>query len=389
MSEQPTKFVETERTVQRDVARLRGQVVYMYAFDIAYDMLRKPIPTLLGHPVEQFVMDPTKRGPKQLLFYRPQMLRLPPLLRLGPAGPISVERTVKLLPVGALSIRVCVPFEAESIEDLVALHDLRFSDGTYLYDEVRALAEALRRELAPYLVRPVDIIPEEEAYTVFCIHAPMRDPHGRRLNAEDWLLMHRREVASLLTEERDKTHLSDQEAEESTGKALSYFEHDLVVIDWDAALMIDEPKSFDEVLFIMELANAQLSELEAYDRMLDDAVEKAYRDLSGRRLRRLRTSAVQRELRELRIDLARLSDELSNITKFFGDWHLARIYAGLSDRFHLTDWHRTIDEKLKTLDDLYQIIRSDTTNRWMLTLEVTVVVLFVIELVNSLAHWAR
>ena len=26
----------------------------------------------------------------------------------------------------------------------------------------------------------------------------------------------------------------------------------------------------------------------------------------------------------------------------------------LASRFHLADWHRSIDEKLKTIDDLYQ-----------------------------------
>jgi hypothetical protein len=131
----------------------------------------------------------------------------------------------------------------------------------------------------------------------------------------------------------------------------------------------------------MELANLQLAELEACDRILDTAVERAYRDLSSRRISFLRTAAVQRELREIRIDMARLSDELSNITKFFGDWHLARIYQGLSARFHLGDWHRTIDQKLKTLDDLYQLLRADTNTRWMLTLEIAVVVLFVIDVI--------
>ena len=90
---------------------------------------------------------------------------------------------------------------------------------------------------------------------------------------------------------------------------------------------------------------------------------------------------MQRDLREIRIDLARLSDELSNITKFFGDWHLARIYRAMSDRFHLADWHRTIDDKLKTLDDLYQLLRSDQNTKWMLILEFTVVLLFIIDLV--------
>jgi uncharacterized Rmd1/YagE family protein len=92
-------------------------------------------------------------------------------------------------------------------------------------------------------------------------------------------------------------------------------------------------------------------------------------------------STILRELREIRIDLARFSDELSNITKFFGDWHLARIYENISARFHLADWHRTIDDKLQTLDDLYQLLNHDQTNRWMLILEVTIVLLFVIDLV--------
>ncbi|HYO08979.1 MAG TPA: hypothetical protein VER17_08395 [Tepidisphaeraceae bacterium] len=363
------------------VGQLTGEVVYLYAFDVAYEMNRRPVKELLGQPVAQFQVDASKRSPRQLFFYRPQMVRLPPLERLGPRGPVRLERTVKILPVGAISITVRVPFSVNSVDELVGFHDLRFSDGSYLYDEVRELAEQVRTELRAYYVRPNDRLGEEEAYTVFCINGPLQASDGVGVSAEQWLAANRREVASLLTEEADPGHLSDQEAEESTGKYFSYYERDLVVIDWDAALIIDEPRYFDEVLYLMELANLQLAELEAYDRILDTAVDRSYRDLSTTRFRGLQTVGVQRELREIRVDLARLSDELSNITKFFGDWHLARIYKGLSDRFHLGDWHRTIDEKLKTLDDLYQILRSDQTNRMMLILEFTIVLLFIIDIV--------
>ena len=89
-------------------------------------------------------------------------------------------------------------------------------------------------------------------------------------------------MASLLTQEPDIDHLSKQEADESTGRFLSYYERDLVVVDWDAALIIDEPQNFEETLYVMELANLQLAELEAYDRILDDSLERAYRDLSTR-----------------------------------------------------------------------------------------------------------
>ncbi len=360
------------------VRQYTGEAVYIYAFDVAYDMARQPVRELLGQPVAQFVVDSSKRSPRHLFFYRPQMVRLPPLERIGPHGPVRVERAIKLLPVGAISITVRVPFEVQHVEDLVGYHDLQFSNGS-LHEEVRTLAEDVRRELAAYYIRPVPHLVEEEAYTVFCIESPLVTEDGTALSAENWLRAHRRPVAALLTQEPDIDHLSKQEADESTGRYLSYYEHDIVVVDWDAALIIDEPRHFAETLYVMELANLQLAELEAYDRILDDSLERAYRDLSARPYRA--RPAMLRELREIRIDLARFSDELSNITKFFGDWHLARIYENISARFHLADWHRSIDDKLQTLDDLYQLLNHDQTNRWMLLLEVTIVVLFVIDLV--------
>ena len=360
------------------MARYVGEVVYIYAFDVAYDTARQPIRELLGQPVAQFAVDASKRSPRQLFFYKPQMVRLPPMERIGPLGLVRVERAIKLLPVGAISISVRVPFAVNHVEDLVAFHDLQFTNGS-LSDEVRCLAQEVVAELKAHFIRPHAQLPEEEAYTIFCIAAPVLTPEGQPINAESWFQTHRRQVAALLTQESEIERLSKQEADDSTSSYLSYYEDDVLVIDWDAALLIDEPRDFDETLYIMELANLQLAELEAYDRLLDGALERSYRDLAGSKMRSRRDT--MRELREIRIDMARFNDELSNITKFFGDWHLARIYEKISSRFHLADWHRTINGKLKTLDDLYQLLKHDQNNRLMVWLEVTIVLLFVIDLV--------
>lgn len=355
-----------------------GEVVYFFAFDIAYEMRREPIATLLGQPVAEFSLDTTKRAPRQHTFYRPTMVKLPAMERPGPDGLLRLERTVKILPVGAVSITVRVAFADRTLEGLTRFHDLRFGDGAFLHEEVRRLAADVRQELMPILIRPMDDLREEEAYTVFCIRTPTGGP---AFCCQDWLVRNRRQVAALLTEEPEESELSAQEAEESTGKWLSYYERDLVVIDWDAALLIDEPRYFDETLYVIEMANIQLAEFEAYDRLLDGAVERSYRDIAAKRWNVLRAIGIPRDLRELRIDLARLSDELLNTTKFFGDWHMARLYEALSDRFHLEDWHRSVDDKLKTLDDLYQLLRSEQNNRWMLILEAAIVALFIIDLI--------
>src|SRR5215831_11670568 len=144
------KIIERKASVP-EMKGYKGEVVYIYAFDVAYEMTRQPVRELLGQPVAQFVVDASKRSPKHLFFYRPQMVRLPPLERIGPGGPLRVERAVKLLPVGAVSITVRVPFDVKSVEDLVGFHDLQFSNGS-LHQEVRRLAEDVRRELAPHYI---------------------------------------------------------------------------------------------------------------------------------------------------------------------------------------------------------------------------------------------
>ena len=362
----------------------KGEVVYIYTFDLAYDMMRERIDTLLGQPTRDYVIGQDKRVPKNLFFYRPQMVELPPQMREGPAGKIEIRCSIKVFNIGAISIRVRVPFEVSRIEDLVGYHNLNLS-GRPLEDEIRELAERVRQELVPFCIRPVQCLGNSEDYTVFCIAALPAKAGESAVWAENWLSENRRQVAGLLTEEENPADLSDQESDESTSQYLSYYHSDLVVVDWDAAIIVGERDSLDNILHIMEVANVQLVELEAYDQILDASLETAYRDVA--RFEAHVSREVHRNLREIRVDLARMSDELLNITKFFGDWHLAEIYEDLSIRFHLSDWHGVMDEKLKTLGDLYQLLQQDRNNFLMVVLEATIILLFVIDLILLLLRF--
>lgn len=359
--------------------RYTGEVIYMFAFDVGYEISRTPLTTILNQPVAYFQLDTSKRTPRQFFFYRPQMVRLPPIEHFTARGPVRLERSVKIFPVGAISLTVRVPFATDSLHELVDYHDLRFTNGRYLYDEVLLTAEEIRKALAPHIVRPVERLADEEAYTVFAIHT---SPQDRVHASEAWLGENRRQIAALLTEEYDLAHLSEQEAEESTSRFLSYYDHDLIVVDWDAALVIDDARYIDETVYLMELANLQLAELEFYDRMLDDVLERAYRDMGKHRWRSPGTTL--RALREIRIDLARVADEIDSITKFFGDWHLARIYKTVADRFHLAEWRKRLDEKLGALNELYRLLQEDRNHRMMLTLEIAIVVFFIIEIIPTI-----
>ena len=346
----------------------KGHVIWLYAFDIAHDMRREPLKTVLGRPVEPWLQTSDHRVPRQSFFHRPQVVHLPPLESVLPGGSsATLKRTLKILPVGGLSLSITVPVQVEKLGDLVAWHE---PPPVAAVSAVRHLVQLVVADLKGHLIQPTPITEDAEAYTVFRLDPPEAQ------EATNWLANNRREVAALLTQELDTQRLSEEKVVDILSKRLGYYREDILVVDWDAALLLDREGPAQEVVHVLELANLQLCELEAYDRLLDSAMEHSYSDIERRGSHH---RGLLRRLGELRVDLSRLSDELTHAGKFLGDWHLAKVYDAVSSRFHLEDWQRVVDDKLKTLDELYQVLKHDQFNRWLLMMEMTVIIILVLE----------
>jgi hypothetical protein len=315
--------------------------------------------------------------------YRPIAIRDEAISAEGPRGPLTLFTSVKLFAVGAMSIKVRLPVTCESLMDLQAYRDLRFKDGTALEQRVAGIARQVFEKVKPALDTPVAELPPAERYTVFCISAPSPTDAGGDSDSEEWLRKHEREVATLLVGESEPSRLSRQEVQDTTKSWYSYYQRDLAVIDWDAALLMDAPEEYNDTLYVIEMANLQLEELRVYDQKLDSVLDKAYADVERAvpSYAFARRQRVLTELREIRMDMTKVSDEISNITKFFGDWHLARIYLGCAARFHLAEWENMVSQKLRALDGLYTMLQQDSTSRALLLLDAAIVGLFVIDLV--------
>ena len=127
-----------------------------------------------------------------------------------------------------------------------------------------------------------------------------------------------------------------------------------------------------------------MTELRAHDDLLDRTIDRAYDDMEsqGQRPALFRRSVrLLHDLREQRIELARIADEILNLSKYFGDWHLARIHEALSQRFHLAEWEQQLERSLRTVDSLYEMITKEIFDRRMLILEAMIVGLFVLDLI--------
>jgi hypothetical protein len=274
-----------------------------------------------------------------------------------------------------VSVAAWVAATADEVGDLLRFHNPKLDDGRPLDALAREVCSAAVRDLGDRLVRPGPVS-DPEAYTVFLLTSLGRDEDANR-----WLANHSRAVAGLLAE-TPADRLSEAQAEEVLRLKRSFENTDLVVIDWDAALVVDLDGPAEDVLFVLELANLQLEEFQWMDRVLDGYLDRAHEDLLTRRWWAFGTTgAILNSLRRLRLDLARLADEVAHATKFVGDWHLARVYALARERFHLDQWRQSVTERLGQLDELYTLTRGELYERRMLWLEVTIVVLFVVDLV--------
>jgi hypothetical protein len=282
-----------------------------------------------------------------------------------------------LFEFGAVSVVMRVPFTSNTLSDLRPFLSPVLAGSYPPEDLARRLCDEICKAVQPALLKPSPIgLPE--SYTVFRIS----DLAGAA-ETEAWLAEHRAEIAELLAGLQSGT-ISAGQVEEIFRQQRSLTKSDAVVLAWDAAIVIDLAGPAGDVLFAIEIANLQLEEFRQMDRSLDRFLDNAYGDLERRGLSLLGPSVVLRKLRRFRVDLAKLADEVSNSTKIFGDWHLARVYQGAGERFHLDRWRQSVERRLHELDQLYNLARSELWDRRMFVLELVIAVLIIVELVIGL-----
>ena len=346
---------------------MKGKVVYLYAFDVADEIRTSDVREILSQKPFPFQIRLGSQVPKDVRVYRPLTISLPDERRDG----LLIHAFVKIFDVGVISISFEAEIDVLHCSALVPRHA-----SPSLEKRAEELRDQTVRSLAPVLVRPNAKPDLAEAYTVFCL----ADVPG---GVEAWARENRRAVAALLNEESDPARLADAQVDETWEHSMSYAVDDLTVIDWDAALVVDGAGYFDDVLYVIELANLQLEEFRLLDDRLDEAFERAYHDLEryGKSISLFGSPRARlNALRSMRMDMTKMSEEVSNITKFVGDWHLARIYLACKDRFHLGHWEASVDQKLHEVDRIYSFAHADITERRMLILEIMIVALFIVDL---------
>jgi hypothetical protein len=179
--------------------------------------------------------------------------------------------------------------------------------------------------------------------------------------------------------------LSAQERDEVLRHRISYLASDLVVPTWSAAFIYDSEAAAQGTIELIEYANSQLLQFRYYDQLLDTELARIYAQLQaqgwGRPWLGRRYTRAAHNVHSLFIDVNELTDKTENTLKIAGDVYFARVFALAAARLGLDQWKANVREKLQTLDDIYRFTVEQTAMTRGELLELTIVLILILELV--------
>ncbi len=200
----------------------------------------------------------------------------------------------------------------------------------------------------------------------------------------------RARLASLLIGEYDADSLHESQIQASLARPFSYRPDDLAIFDMDHCVIFDSHRDYEDILLIIEHANYRLLELRALDRLLDQRLDEAERDLTvygiqknkkGKGRIKLRGKAPQKKfarIQALRFEALFILENLENSSKIIGDYFLGQIYSRLCEIFNTDGWSRSVERRLDVLSSVYEMVKTDSAERRTLVLEIVFIVVCIV-----------
>lgn len=317
----------------------------------------------------------TPSGPQYLRFERPPIAEsvAPVTLESGQRA----ECRIKYYDYGVVSVELELPFEYEW--DSLVLQSSRLSGAAELDARATAILRAALARVTPTLVKPYETWLSEDYHIIHLRESIEAD--GRPLVAGELLASRAREIAQLVRGE--SLLLSEAERQEVLQSSISYSQADLLVVGWTGALVYGSVDGAAATIQLLEYANTQLLEFRYYDRLLTSLLDGVYRSLERKSglLTAWRLSREAASVNTIRLDVMELTEKVDNAIKFLSDMFYARLYGLISAKVGVPDYRRLVDQKLRTAGELYRFMVDQFNQSRSFVLELTVVIILIIEIV--------
>lgn len=290
-------------------------------------------------------------------------------------GPVPARASARVFEFGAVSIVHEFTIEPGTpLSTLIRLCDA-LSESAEIDARGREHRLRLVHELGAAVEKPHDWM-VAEAYTIV---------HVQELRGASVAELARSEVvAKLLLGETSDRPLSAAVRDDILANASSYFVDDLVIADWNSALVVD-PTGSRLIPHVLELAASQLLEFRYYDGLLDRELARVYDHVERTRPRVLRSpyAALTHQVLRRFMELTEFTERVDNAIKSLGDVYLARVYLAALRRLSVPQWRESVEAKLALVARAYDLLRGEVESARMQLLELIIVLLILAEIITA------
>ncbi|MFN8371022.1 MAG: hypothetical protein U0T83_10420 [Bacteriovoracaceae bacterium] len=182
-----------------------------------------------------------------------------------------------------------------------------------------------------------------------------------------------------------KEVLSEQLKNTLKENIFQYSKNDMVIIDWNSAIII-EPSGDLDIPDIIEFSLCQLLELRYYDDLLDKELNALYKSIDKETFNILSKNYVKtsREAAKKYIEISEIIENIENSLKVVGDFYYAKIFRAVSNKFRSNDWTKSVNEKLNNLAEISKLLQHEISERRSTYMEMIIIILISIELIPLL-----
>jgi hypothetical protein len=349
---------------------LRGSVLVLLQFDVCeairLDRLQELIRARTVAPPS-----PKHAAPGSVRYRRPPVVE--PLEALVLESGERLQGEIKYYDYGVLSVIFELSFNG-GWDKLIGLA----SRWVWEIDFAAQAAAIVRRSLAraaPALIKPYKEWLSED-YLIFHVREITGSPSVTEL-----VQQHGSRIAQVVR--GDQGQLADSECNEVLQSRISYYANDLTIIGWNAAFLYDSTSGAETAIQLLEYANSQLLEFRHYDDLLTAELERVYTllDEGTGVLARWRLARSATRLHTVLLDVAELTEHADNAIKFLSDMFSARLYKLAAFKVGVPDYKDLVTKKVHTAEELYRFMVDQFNQSRAFFLELTVVIILVIELV--------
>ncbi|MDF2696353.1 MAG: hypothetical protein K0S65_4736 [Labilithrix sp.] len=292
----------------------------------------------------------------------------------GIERPLSATVSARIFHFGVVSVLYEIPIDpGTSLATLTPTCDALYDSPVLDARSVEHFREIVAM-LAPSIVKPHDW-QDPEGYTIVFIE----ELAGANVDG----LAQSETVAKLLLGETSEKPLSPTMRQDILRSAFSYLADDLVIVDWNSALVV-EPGGSRAVTHVLELATCQLLEFRYYDGILDRELTRVYGYVDkAPRIFRSPFRALTRDVLRRFMELTEFTERVDNAIKSVGDVYLARIYIAAINRFRVPEWRESVETKLRLVGRTYELLKGEVEVSRTQLLELTVVILILLEIIAA------